>query len=754
MYRSRYAGLTLVLVFGLAACAAAQQTDYRAALKLDAGGAGGMPRGWEGGPTRTITLDSTIVHSAPYSVRLERDSSSVGAASSVALTLPVTFAGGSLQLVGWIRTENVLGQAGLWLQEESGAGPVQMDYPYQHPAPATSDWHRVTLTLPLDPRARTVRLGAQVAGRGRLWMDDLELLVDGRPAWEAPVRTFVLAGAEKDHEFDLGSGVTVRALTKQQIESLVVLGKIWGFVKYHHPVVAHGDLSWDYELFRVLPSVMDARDAKARNAAIGRWLAKLGEPTKCSPCATLPAAGIQMPPDTGWIHDRRTLGADLSGRLERIYRNRFASGVQYYVGISPGAGQPDFSNEAPYPVPRYPDAGFRLLALYRYWNIIQYWFPYRYALDEDWTGVLREFVPKVAAAPDAEAYRLTMLQLAAQVHDTHANLWGELWLRPPAGPAQLPVVVRPVEGRMVVSGYADAALGPLTGLRAGDVIERLDGVPVDSLIARWRPYYAASNEAVVLRDVAATLSRGQPGPVRVTVRRGDETLELAPARVDANRIDRSLGSTHDLPGPAFRMLTDDVAYLKNPGVEPAQATEYLARAAAAKVLVIDLRNYPAFVVYVLGGHLVEKVAPFARIAQALQHNPGAFAWTHTTNLAPLPPRFAGKIVILVDEVTQSRAEFTTMALRAAPGAIVVGSTTAGADGDATQFPLPGGITAMITGNGIFYPDNRPTQRIGIVPDLVVRPTIAGIRDGRDEVLEAAVTRALGREFRLPKVPTE
>ena len=56
---------------------------------------------------------------------------------------------------------------------------------------------------------------------------------------------------------------------------------------------------------------------------------------------------------------------------------------------------------------------------------------------------------------------------------------------------------------------------------------------------------------------------------------------------------------------------------------------------------------------------------------------------------------------------------------------------------------------MISGIGVFYPDKSPTQRIGILPDLEVRPTIAGIRAGRDEVLEAAVSHALGREWRMP-----
>jgi C-terminal processing protease CtpA/Prc len=86
-----------------------------------------------------------------------------------------------------------------------------------------------------------------------------------------------------------------------------------------------------------------------------------------------------------------------------------------------------------------------------------------------------------------------------------------------------------------------------------------------------------------------------------------------------------------------------------------------------------------------------------------------------------------------------------MAFRTAPQAKVVGSTTAGADGNVSQFALPGGLSSMISGIGVFYPDKRPTQRVGIVPDVVVRPTIAGIRAGRDEVLEEALRQILGPE---------
>jgi C-terminal processing protease CtpA/Prc len=86
-----------------------------------------------------------------------------------------------------------------------------------------------------------------------------------------------------------------------------------------------------------------------------------------------------------------------------------------------------------------------------------------------------------------------------------------------------------------------------------------------------------------------------------------------------------------------------------------------------------------------------------------------------------------------------------MAFRAAPRAVVVGSTTAGADGNVSRISLPGGLHTMISGIGVFYPDRRPTQRVGIVPDVEVRPSLAGVRQGRDEVLEEALRQILGSQ---------
>ena len=105
---------------------------------------------------------------------------------------------------------------------------------------------------------------------------------------------------------------------------------------------------------------------------------------------------------------------------------------------------------------------------------------------------------------------------------------------------------------------------------------------------------------------------------------------------------------------------------------------------------------------------------------------------------PATKTFKGKLIVLVNELSQSQAEYTAMAFKSAPNSTIIGSTTAGADGNVSRIPLPGGMGSMISGIGVYYPDRSETQRIGIVPDITVKPTIKGISEGRDEVLEKAI----------------
>ncbi len=537
-------------------------------------------------------------------------------------------------------------------------------------------------------------------------------------------------------EFEAGSRVSVQDLTPIQIENLAIAGKVWGFLKYHHPAVTSGGQQWDGALLKMLPELLAAKDRQGADAVLHRWIAGLGPVAKCDPCASLNRSDYPLLPSLEWLNDTR-LSSDLRNDLDTVYRNRSGAGQQFYVSLAPNVQNPVFLNEPEYKDARFPDSGYQLLSLFRFWNMVEYWAPYRDQVGEDWNNVLRQSIAPVALAKDRSAYELAMIAVVARMHDTHTNVWSSLHVQPPVGQCRLPVKVRFIEGKAVVTGFANEEAGAATGLQRGDIIDSIDGALVTQLVDAWRPYYAASNEPTRLRDIADGLTRGACAPAQLKLRQGAELKELAVSRIP--RTGTRPPRTHDRAGDTFQLLADDIAYIKLSSIKRADIPSYMERAARTKGLIIDIRNYPSeFVPFALGPYFIDKPSKFARFTVADLGNPGGFTWGPEVEIRPHPSPYAGKVMILVDEIAQSQSEYTTMALRVGPRAKVIGSTTAGADGNVSMISLPGGLRTMISGIGVFYPDKRPTQRIGIVPDIEIKPTIEGIRAGRDEVLDAAI----------------
>lgn len=377
-----------------------------------------------------------------------------------------------------------------------------------------------------------------------------------------------------------------------RIGNLATLGKVWGYLKYHHPHVTLGRLHWDYELFRVLPAVLDAKDRAAANAALLHWIENLGLIAPRKPCAKLDESDLDLRPNLDWLANKALLGEELSHGLQSIRDNR-VPGRQFYISTVPNIGNPSFNHELGYQRLKFPDAGFQLLGLYRFWNIVEYWSPNREITGQDWNSVLTEFIPRVALAKTPEAYQLELMALIASMHDGHAGLSSALPVGPPAGKCQLPVTVRFIENLPVITGFSSADGQPsVAGLKIGDVVTELDAVPLAKLVENWEPYYAASNQAARLREIGRTMTRGECGESSIGARRDNQQLNFKVNRVPSAGGDSS-GFTHDLPGPAFRLLSDDVAYLRLSSVKAADAAHYIEQASGTKGLIVDIRNYPS-----------------------------------------------------------------------------------------------------------------------------------------------------------------
>jgi hypothetical protein len=138
----------------------------------------------------------------------------------------------------------------LWLIVESSASAQTIN--------RQNFWTECSISVPAMAEGKQVVFGFLLSGTGKGWVDDLQLLVDGQPEAQASRRDY--------SGFEFGSGVGLSSLSDSQVQNPATLGKVWGFLKYHHPAIVSGKRQWDYDLISILPRVLDAADSAAQHA--------------------------------------------------------------------------------------------------------------------------------------------------------------------------------------------------------------------------------------------------------------------------------------------------------------------------------------------------------------------------------------------------------------------------------------------------------------------------------------------------------
>lgn len=685
-----------------------------------------------------VKADSVVKQEGKYALSIEKvnDGSDFGVIDFPILKV---FKGDKVQLKGYIKTQNVTGYAGLWMRID---GTTAFDNMQDRGIKGTTDWTEYTIDLPYDEeKATNIHSGALLVGDGKIWVDNFRLYINDKPIEQATVKIKALTKSEKDTAFIAGSKIDTITMSKQQVVNLTVLGQVWGFLKYHHPAIAKGEYNWDAELFRVMPAVLKATNKQQLSAALETWVDKLGVPPLCKNCTIkAKAANVKLRPDYGMLFTTKVLTGRLTAKLTYIGDNR-NTGENYYIAMAGnGIGNPSFEHEAAYETFTYPDAGYRMLCLYRYWNMINYFFPYKYLIGENWNDVLADCIPKFAGAANATEYSLNTLALIARIHDTHANIWGSnKALSDYKGRFAVPFQARFVEGKLVVTGYYADTLEVKQLVKPGDVIQSINGQPVPDLIRKFLPYTPASNYETQLRDLPrAFLLRSGQESFKLDVERDGKVSSVTVGALPIGKINYGIDYDPKPKTPGYYLVNDgQLGYLFPGRYKNTDLPEIEKLFAKTKGIIIDMRCYPSdfmpftFVPYIKSGN-----APFVKFSRGDVANPGLFVADETVT-APARSAYQGKVVVIVNAQSQSQAEYTTMAFQSSPNVTVIGSITAAADGNVSAIKLPGNISTMISGLGVYYPDGTETQRKGVKINKVVKPTIKGIKEGRDELLESA-----------------
>nr|WP_294946891.1 S41 family peptidase [uncultured Mucilaginibacter sp.] len=734
----------LWLIFGLLSCRPAiSQTQFNGDLETLSADRS-KPAGWityfqpEQLKSYPVKVDSIIKQQGKYAVSIEKAGEG-GDFGVIDYVIPKTFKGSKVELRGYVKTENVTaGYAGLWMRVD---GSQAFDNMQGRGITGTTDWKEYVVELPYDEtKAINIHLGALLVGKGKMWVDNFRLFIDGQPIQQVKAIERTLAKAERDTAFNKGSKIETVTLSKQQISNLAMLGQVWGFVKYHHPNVAKGDVNMDAELFRVMPAVLKAGNNEELSAALANWLKSLGAVPKCTACVPYKGNNVKLEPDYGQLFSGKVLSKTLTDELSNMLNNE-AIAKNYYVTLVPGVGNPVFTNEMAYSAMKYPDAGFRLLCLYRYWSMIQYYFPYKYLITENWNEVLADCIPKFVRSANATEYTLNTLALISRVHDTHANIGrSNQVLNDYKGKNAVPFKAKFVEEQLVVTGYYNDTLNVKELVKPGDIITAINGKPVTELIKKYLPYTPASNYAAQLRDLPlAFLLRNNEDKLTLNLQRDGKQLAAVINTLPMAKINYAMDYDPSPKAKGFYLMDNNIGYLYPGKYHNKDLDTIKALFEQTKGIIIDMRCYPSeFMPYTFGPYIKTNNTPFVKFSAGSISRPGLFVIGEPIAIPPaLSGVYKGKVVVIVNETSQSQAEYTTMCFQSSPNVTVIGSTTAGADGNVSSIALPGGISTMISGIGVYYPDGTETQRKGVRIDVPIKPTIAGIKAGKDELLEKA-----------------
>ena len=599
--------------------------------------------------------DDSVKIDGPNSIRIQNETTATeDKFATVVFSLPANFSANKITLKGFIKTENVNnGYAGLWLRADAGTNAADFGNLGESAPKGSTGWKNYSVTIKMDKDVTKIVFGGLIAGSGKAWFDKFELYADDKPIDKIEWQALKSENSSK-------SNVRLDSLlTKNQQENLYVLAKLWGFLKYHHPDVAKGNNNFDAALFKIIQPVTNAPNAKKRNELLLNWINSLGNETDYRISKDLPVKDVHISPNLAWINDKHIFSNELINKLNSIYAHRNKSD-NAYIKLMPGVLNPNFDGEEKYTAMAGDDDGLRMLGLLRYWNIIEYFYPSKYLIKENWDDVLKEFIPQFAAGRTSLRYKLNCLKLINRIHDTHASISGDKEVGGYFGTNYSVVKARMIQGKLIVTLIVDSALAKNESIQVGDEILTVNGKTIAQCHKDMEEILCASNPGAADRNFAsAFLLRGSGDSLVVTydheglIKNG--RLKLYPMQtVNA----AALKKYYD--GPTYKLLNDSIGYITLATIKAAELKTIFKTFENTRGIVIDIRNYPSeFMPFAMADYIKPGPSPFVKFTNGNIDNPGLFTFKYTiSNGSKNKDYYKGKIVILVDERTQSQAEYT------------------------------------------------------------------------------------------------
>jgi len=620
--------------------------------------------------------------------------------------------------------------SGLELKDESPNSPM---------VNGTTAKNRLAIKRKYDSqKVRKIIVGFALTGKGKACVSRMSVKIDSKSIERCSSLHPVRPVAQRDTSYQNSSGIDSLVLDKSMLSNLDKVCKIWGFLKYYHPSFRSGQVNCDVFLIRLLHKVVIQKTSSSIDTTVLKLIDSLNNHSLFAD-----ANGLANPKLRDPFHETfssNDFPAQLYAELLKLRSSECIS--QNYYGAQEANGVIRFTNERPYNDKRNPDVGIRLLSLFRFWNMVNYYYPYRYLLKE-WSEIPGKYIPKFVNAENATEYALYCLELVNELNDSHATVIHNKVLEKHFGRRILPFTCSLIDQKLVVTGFYNEQLIRDKSISVGDIIEIIDGKDVQTLVRLMTKYHAGSNTSYrefLMTSAYGYLVRTPKSKIKLSLVRDKAPIEVEVDCLPLDAMDQTQSGIQRVQ-KALQIIPPNIGLINVGKLTQKDLDTLAAFIDRTDALVIDVRSYPnMFSVYQLAYSLKQEKSAFARFTSVNPARPGEFVWKEPVYCGPdSSTQDVKPVAILVNSRTLSQAEFTVMALQTIKGSVTIGSPTAGADGDVTDISLPGRIKTKFSSLGVYYPSGRETQGVGLIVDLTVQQSISGIRRGIDEQLETAIT---------------
>jgi len=389
--------------------------------------------------------------------------------------------------------------------------------------------------------------------------------------------------------------------------------------------------------------------------------------------------------------------------------------------VAPG---PVVVDDQDWPESPYPSRELRIFAGLKAWGVITKFYPYL-DLPNEWDAELPHALAELEAAPNADAYRDALQAYGTHLHDGHIGIYrhGQKIGWPS-------IEARIVQGTPIVTRVWE----PGAQVKLGDEIVAVGGVPIAK--AREAQLRLTSGGTQTARDngaLAQVFAGELDVPVELDVRGADGKLRHG--SLPRHSSGPPAPADHERP-------IGKLGYIDLRELMPNEVDATFRKFAQAPALILDLRGYPNGTAWPITPHLnVKRETRGALFLQPLVDQ--GSTERRTQHIQPLVQNpaiqpYTGKVIVLIDDRAISQAEHSCLFFEQAASVTFIGTHTDGTNGDITAIRLPGGWRMWFTGQAVRHADGRQLQQVGIQPTIVAEPTIAGVRAGKDEVLDRAI----------------